>query len=109
MPYVNGAFEEPNNGNRASWARTGVNAYAAETRHSPSEQVIDMTTPDEWPGRDHAEEVISDFLGDLRHLCKELGLDFDELSERGNGHYEYEVAEEAELAKADAEEEGEAA
>jgi len=88
-------IEELNNKSRAGWAREAVEAYARETRHSPSEQVIDVTTrPDEWPGRDHAEEVISDLLGDLRHLCDELGLDFDEQSERGAMHHREEVAEE---------------
>lgn len=37
------------------------------------------------------ETVISDLLGDLRHLADSLGLDFAELDRRGRGHYEPEL------------------
>jgi hypothetical protein len=37
------------------------------------------------------ETTISDMLGDMRHLCDALDVDFDAASERGGGHYEAEV------------------
>lgn len=37
------------------------------------------------------ETAIYDLLGDLRHLCDALGLNFDELNDRGARHYEAEV------------------
>lgn len=33
------------------------------------------------------EQQIGDLLGDLRHLCDALGMDFADLNERGFRHY----------------------
>lgn len=35
---------------------------------------------------------IADLLGDLRHLCDALGLDFGQLSDRGYSYYSEELA-----------------
>lgn len=91
------SFTEPDNADRASFARTGVEAYARCTRSGDSTVTVD--DPADPDSRENAEEVIGDLLGDLRHLCQAWGIDFDEVSERGRGHFEYEVAEEAEMKK----------
>jgi hypothetical protein len=70
----------PTNAERSEWARTAVNAFAVETR-----------TKDE-----PLDEQVSDLLADLMHLCDAEGLDFNELSERGQGNHEAEVQEEQE-------------
>lgn len=60
---------------RARSAAYAVKAYADR-----------VGTRDEEPG-----VAIGDLLCDLRHLCDALGLDFDDLSLRGEGHYNAEV------------------
>ena len=81
------------NHDRADWARAAIDTYAAATRGRSDEQRIDEANPD------NAEEIISDFLADLRHLVDELDLtvDFDALSARGAYHYDAEVREEAQV------------
>lgn len=56
---------------RATFASVGLQAYGQATRSVEE----DIPT------------VFSDLLGDLRHLADCLGLDFEELSERGQHHY----------------------
>lgn len=85
---------EPNNEDRAEWARVGVNAYAEETRFDPNEQVVELEGPDDQDGKDHAEEVISDLLCDMRHLCDVLGISFQGMLERSHSNYTQDVAEE---------------
>lgn len=60
---------------RASYGSEAVRAYGATTHML-----------DEEP-----ETAISDLVGDLRHLCDSLGLDFDELADNGTSHYEAEI------------------
>ncbi|MGW4527813.1 hypothetical protein [Amycolatopsis sp. NPDC004378] len=67
------------NGRRAGFAALAVFAYAHRVG-----AINDVN--DEDP-----ETVISDLLGDLRHLADSLGLDFAELDRRGRGHYEPEL------------------
>lgn len=64
------------NTRRAGFALQGVGAYAAKTRLA---------------GDVDAREVIGDLLGDLRHLCDALGLDFAALDEDGREHYDAEL------------------
>jgi hypothetical protein len=88
---------EPDNEDRAGFACTAVEAYAAITRFDPREQKISVDGPEDTDGREHAEEVMSDLLGDMRHLAKSLGIDWDTINERGAGHFEYESEEEYDL------------
>lgn len=64
------------NTRRAGFAGQALITYADVTRSGTSE---DPST------------VIGDLLGDLRHLCDALGLDFDALSEDGREHYDAEL------------------
>lgn len=82
---------EPTNADRADWARVGVHAYAEETRHDPREQTVSGETEED---RDHAEEVISDLLCDMRHLADVLGINFQEVLGRSLRDYTQDVAEE---------------
>jgi hypothetical protein len=82
---------EPNNRDRAEWARLAVNAYAEETRHGLQEQTVSGETEED---RDHAEEVIGDLFCDLHHLCDVLGVSFDEVLRRGQSDWGQDVSEE---------------
>lgn len=42
-------------------------------------------------GDEEPATVIGDLLGDLRHLCDALGLDFEDLVEAGRFHYDAEL------------------
>lgn len=66
------------NTRRAGFAGQAVIAYADATRHGTGSEV-------------DVPEVIGDLLGDLRHLCDALGLDFDALSEDGRERYDAEL------------------
>lgn len=70
-----GGDEQEDNNLRAKFAAKAVYHYARRTG-----------TLDEEPALS-----ISDMLGDLRHLCDALDLDFDELVERGAFHYSAEI------------------
>lgn len=87
MPYSNGAFEEPDNGDRAEWAGAALDAYAAQTRHDPREQTVFVTGPDDEDGRENAEEVMSDLLCDMQHLCARWGIEWPAMLERADGHF----------------------
>lgn len=82
-----------NNG-RAGFAATALAAYYDETRNDGG------TYGDE--GSEEFNGAFSDLLGDLQHLARRAGLNFDELMERGTGHFEEEVQEEAERAHEEA-------
>jgi hypothetical protein len=84
------------NADRAGWARTALDAYVDETR-SPCASAYELTPEN----KDNNEEVIGDFLCDLRHLCDALGLDWESLNDSGAMHYR----DEAEEARQEAEEE----
>ena len=58
------------NATRAGFAARVLAAYAQETNDD-----------------EDVDTLISDFLGDLRHLCDGHGLDFAELDRRGYNHY----------------------
>jgi hypothetical protein len=85
---------EPDNEDRAGFALSGVEAYARTTRSGSSEQTVSVDGPDDEEGREHAEEVISDLLCDLRHLCDVLGVNFQMTLGRSLRDYTEEVAEE---------------
>lgn len=63
------------NHRRATFASVAVKAYAEATG-----------VMDEEPSL-----AIGDLLGDLRHLCDSLGVDYDELDDRGERHYQPET------------------
>lgn len=89
-------MEDVTNNDRGFWALCAVEAYAGETRMDPREQVIDGAKveagdPDH---KAHAEELISDLLGDIRHLCDQFGIDWDTVDDRGADHYLAEKEEE---------------
>lgn len=67
-------LEDPGmNEKRADWALASIQVFQHAT------------------GTD-AEDAISDFLGDLMHLCDRLkGVDFDAELARGKAHYKYEI------------------
>lgn len=63
------------NTRRAGFALAAVQEYARVCNEADEEPEI----------------VISDFLGDLRHLCDAVGLSFEALSDHGDWHYQAEV------------------
>lgn len=83
--------EELNNWGRASFAATALTAYHDETHPSSS------SYGDE--GSEQFAETFSDMLGDLQHLARRAGVDFQELLERGTYHFMAEVQEEMALAE----------
>ena len=86
-------MSERDNSDRARSAMLAVDAYGADTRYVAEEQHVH---PDDWKrGREHHEELLGDLLGDLRHLCDRLGLDFDKLNDRGEYHHHAETIGEA--------------
>jgi hypothetical protein len=68
---------------RADWAESATQTFASLTRWG-----WDFITSD-VEGQD---EILGDLFGDLRHLAKRLGLDPEELAERGRGSFEEECA-----------------
>lgn len=67
------------NGRRAGFAITGLVAYARRTG-------LLSRGNDEDP-----ETAFGDLLADLRHLADALGVDYDEIDEHGQVHYEAEL------------------
>lgn len=73
---------ERTNADRAERARRAVVAYQG---HEPDRLN---------QGEDAAIEVLSDLLGDLKHLCDQFGVSYEEADTRGYRAYLAEVAEE---------------
>jgi hypothetical protein len=69
----------PNNIDRAGWALDALTVFGLKTFHR---HLYDEA----------AETVIGDLLGDLMHLCRMNGLDFDALIESGRLHFDAETA-----------------
>lgn len=88
MPYSEGVFMEPDNVDRAGWALLALNAFCAETRYDPREQSVDVGD------KDHIMEVASDLVCDLMHLCKQYGVDPEEVISQARLNYEFEEEEE---------------
>jgi hypothetical protein len=63
------------NTTRAIWCLVGLRAFAQRTGITA-----------ECPGL-----VMSDFMGNMRHLCGALGIDFATVDDHGAEHYWYEV------------------
>lgn len=80
--------DEITNWDRAGYARAALDAYAEQTRD-------DGTFGDE--DSEEFVEVFSDLLGDLHHLARRAGADFNELLASGYHHFQHEVAEETAL------------
>jgi hypothetical protein len=85
-PKNDGMPDDPTEQNetRADWAEAAAQTFASLTRWG-----WDFITSD-TEGQD---EILGDLFGDLRHLAKRLGLDPEELAERGKGSFEEECAE----------------
>lgn len=71
------AYEDPaeDNATRAIWCLVGLRAFAQRTGITDEDPAL----------------VIGDFLGDLRHLCDALGVDFATVNDHGAEHHWYEV------------------
>lgn len=63
------------NDDRADRALAGIRAYAAVTFY----------------GDEVLTTILGDFLGDLRHACDALGVDWQRVTDSGSGHYEAEI------------------
>lgn len=72
----NNQVPNPTNVNRAAWTLNALDVFAHETFGQLEHE--------------DAETVLSDFLCDFMHLCRVNGLDFDELVDRGRGHFDRE-------------------
>ena len=72
------------NGGRADFAAAALQAHFDETHFSPD------TYGDE--GSELMETEICDLLGNLMHLAKRAGLDFEAMLENGRHHFEEEEA-----------------
>lgn len=68
---------EPNNRDRAEWAREALDGFIAETGNASG------TT----------DEHVSDLLCDLRHLCDAEGVEWAAMIRRANMHYRAEIEE----------------
>lgn len=79
------------NDGRAGFAATALAAYHDETRSYPE------TYGDE--GSEEFTQTFGDLLGDLQHLAKRAGVDFQELLAQGTNHFEIEVEEEEQVAR----------
>lgn len=83
--------DELNNWGRADFAATALTAYHDETHPSSS------SYGDE--GSEQFAETFSDLLGDLQHLARRAGVNFQDLLERGTYHFMAEVQEEEHTAR----------
>ncbi len=81
MPIRGGEWVPPTNRDRASWAHEGLQTYATRTG------VIS----------EDLETQMSDLLGDMMHLARFEGVDFDEVIRRGGGHFRVEVREDPDI------------
>jgi len=70
---------EPDNQERADWAKRALITFAADTG-------LDM--------EEEPETAISDLLADLMHLARQMGLDWDQAMETATMNYDAEVEEE---------------
>ncbi len=77
---------EPTNADRAEWAKQALATFMARTcgRHHPD-------TMD----RGDLETAIYDLIADLLHFAHRQGFDASDILWRAHGHYEAELAEEA--------------
>ena len=78
---MDGDKNSPNNADRADWAFRACQVFAQDT--GLQIRYDGMFT------------VIGDLLIDLRHLADQYGLDWRDLLDRANLHYEAEIKEEA--------------
>lgn len=69
---------EGRNDDRAAWANTAVEAFAAEVFHL-------------FADREDCDMVLGDLLCDLRHWCDRMGLDFYKILTRSDHHYAEEI------------------
>lgn len=77
---------EPNNADRALWARNALTVFTVET--------FGGDDPSEMDSGD-LENAICDLITDLLHLADQQGFDADEVLRSATFHYEAEKYEEA--------------
>lgn len=65
------------NNTRAAWGAIALLAFTART--------FGDAAGEDW------ETLVGDLMADLMHLCDALGVDFDEMVEKGRSHYEPEL------------------
>ena len=81
---------EPNNTDRATWARKALNVFAKTTFSGSSFDellLVDNSTEGD------AYCAAQDFISDLLHLAQQLGWDAADLIRCGVGNFEEELAE----------------
>jgi hypothetical protein len=81
----------PDNLDRAAWAARALAVFGQSTRQLQHGAGADVEL---------VEEMAGDLVCDLMHLLDRVGADAQATIERGIGHHDYEVAEEAEDADA---------
>lgn len=96
MPYIEGAFVEPTNKDRAGWAVEALNAFAAETHYDEWNQRVHLPDePDMDGSTEHLEEIGGDLLVDVFHLFTLYGVDVDQMIESARESWAFEQEEES--------------
>lgn len=89
-------FTEPTNKSRASDAIDGLEPYAHKTGMVAEFNAASQRAPEATleESRDAFLTVAGDFLADLFHAARDLGVDYELLVSRAASHFEDEVYEE---------------
>lgn len=95
---------EPTNEERAEWALMGLRAFAACTgqlklRNGKGKRCDTRQLERVLYDSDYDEDmgiIITDFLCDLMHFCDVEEVDFAQLLQNAEGHYQYELQEASE-------------
>jgi hypothetical protein len=64
---------EEMNDQRAAWAQESLEQFASETRYRPEDR--------DW------EEIVSDFLSNVRHFCDRTDVNWVACVNRADNHY----------------------
>lgn len=82
---------EPDNIDRAVWARRAANVFSKETMNG---RTFDQLIADQGTGEDTDTYcVLQDLITDTLHLAQQTGWDAEELIRRAVGTFEEELAE----------------
>lgn len=71
----------PENEKRANWARNAAQVFAKETFGRSLVKAIE---------EEGGETVIGDLIGDLGHLCRRYGIDYEAALTSAASHFAYE-------------------
>ncbi len=82
---ISGDTTGSDNMDRVHWAHASLEPFHLSTMHAPVPGLHD-----EWEGTD-AESALGDLIADLLHLATFVGLDTDQVWERGWSHFAAEV------------------